>query len=604
VARSADEIYELYDERRIIHGPVLLAMVALRDTYNGDIILPLPELDRQERPAVANLVQQALDAYGQRIGSVMPMLHVPALNTRSEASLKRASVRRDAVLGWWEHNELRMKLRRRARHLVGYACSPVIINPDYKTGTPRWDVRDPLTTYPAPTLDPDELVPEDVIFAYQRTYAKLRREYGPEAVARLHINQPTPRRDEKFTVLEYVDAEEKCVVAISRAPDYPHNVGNYPYDTNDHRTVRPVALDWMPNRAGCPTAIVPGRITLDRPMGQFDGILGMYQTQAKLMALDVIHTQKSVFPDLYLISRPGEQARFVSGPHPGYTGEVNEIQGGDIKQLELNPSFAVSATMDRLERAQRLSGGIASEFGGESATNIRTGARGERVMSAIVDYPVQEAQEMLAASLVRENRVAVAVAKGYFGDQRKSFLIDYKGKVRSVDYVPNKDFAESDVTRVSYPMAGADLNNLVVSTGQMVGTGMMSQRTAREKNPLIDDPEGEHDRVTTESLERALLTSIEQQAAAGTIPPADLARIMQLVSQDMPLAKAVETAQQEAQERQAQVVPAGAPEAQPGLAAPGMGAEATGMPEPQGVAGLQALLGSLGGTPTPAGVAA
>ena len=44
-------------------------------------------------------------------------------------------------------------VRRRARHLVGYGSTPVLIRPG-KDGIPRWEVRDPLTTYPAPS-DPD-----------------------------------------------------------------------------------------------------------------------------------------------------------------------------------------------------------------------------------------------------------------------------------------------------------------------------------------------------------------------------------------------------------------------------------------------------------------
>ena len=59
---------------------------------------------------------------------------------------------------------------------------------------------------------------------------------------------------------------------------------------------------------------------------------------------------------------------------------------------------------------------------------------------------------------------------------------------------------------------------------------------------------------------------------------------------------AVAEVDEEARQRQAQEVPAGAPEGMPGLAMPGMGAEAP-MAPPAGPAGggIEALLAQLGG---------
>ena len=94
-----------------------------------------------------------------------------------------------------------------------------------------------------------------------------------------------------------------------------------------------------------------------------------------------------------------------------------------------------------------------------------------------------------------------------------------------------------------------------------------------------------------------MLSSIQQQAAEGAIPPADLARIMSLVANNQKeLAEAVEQVQKEAQERQAKQVEAMSAEAQPGLAQPGMGAEAMPMganAEAAAAPDLGALLGAL-----------
>ena len=119
------------------------------------------------------------------------------------------------------------------------------------------------------------------------------------------------------------------------------------------------------------------------------------------------------------------------------------------------------------------------------------------------------------------------------------------------------------------------MNDLVIGAGQRIGMGTMSKRSFMAIDPMVDDAESEHDAVVAEGLEQALLASIQTQASQGQIPPADLARIAELVRTDRAeLAKAVQKVQEEAQERQASEVPAGSPELMPGIAQPGAGAEA------------------------------
>ena len=125
--------------------------------------------------------------------------------------------------------------------------------------------------------------------------------------------------------------------------------------------------------------------------------------------------------------------------------------------------------------------------------------------------------------------------------------------------------------------------------------GTMSKRSFMAIDPLVEDPEFEHDAVVAEQLEQALLVSIQQQASEGSIPQRILLALWNLFPQNqLELAEAVEKANKEAQERQASTVDAAAPEAQPGLAMPGMGAEAKAMPAPPGGGGgLGELLGAL-----------
>lgn len=587
--RSLDEIMALLLERKAAQSPVIDQMAKLRDAYNGDVVIPLPEMDRNEQAAVANLIATGLDQSAMRIASVMPDVFYPSVDPGARQADKRATTRRNATLGWWEANRMPLKMRRRARHLIGYASSPVVLRPDPKRGIARWELRSPLTTYAAMSDELDELTPEDVIFTYQRSYKWLEANYGPKVAALSRdMNKPSPNT--QFELVEYIDDQEVVLAAMGRTDSWSGST-------------RVVELERVPNRTGMCLAVVPGRITLDRRQGQFDGLVGMYQTQAKLMALELIAVERGIFPDTYLVSRPGEVAKFIQGPHDGRTGMVNIVQGGDIREAGVNQGQGPMPAIDRLERAMRISSGTPSEFGGESTTNIRTGKRGDAILSAVVDFPVQEAQEILAHSLQEENKRAIAIAKSYFGEQRRSFYVSRNSK--HADYVPNKDF-ETDENVVTYAYAGADANSLVVGLGQRIGIGTLSKRSAQEIDPLVADPEREHDRVVAEQLEAALLASVQQQAQQGVIPPADLAKIMNLVlTNKMDLAEAVEKVNREAQERQATAAPMGSPETMPGLGAPGMGMEQPAglppaTPEQAATAGagpepdLNALLAQLG----------
>ena len=587
--KTVDEILALYTVRSRANDGAKQKMRTLRDYYNGDVIVPLPELNSDEQSAVANLLSQGLDQTAMRIASTAPDIYCPPTDPSKKKSRDNASIRRRALFGWWEHSRMDLQLAKRARQLIGYATTCTQLRFNMETGAPEWHLRDPLTAYPATMMGVDDMRPRDVIFAYERPLGWLRQMY-PEA-ARKFSGDGLASDDQGIELLEYVDEEETVLIG-SRSP---LNSGMYsPIPQKESKSVV-VELERTPNPLGQTPVVCAQRISLDNAQGQFDGIIGMYQMQARLMALEVIAVQKGVFPDTWLVGRQGETPQIVN-PADGLTGEVGVVRGGDLRDIQTQPGYMTNPAIDRLERAQRLTAGIPAEFGGESPSNIRTGRRGDAVLSAVVDFAVQEAQRIMARSLQEENKLAIDISKAYAGSKAKTFYVSTKNAKGRVDYRPRENF-DSTENVVSYSHPGADINNLVIGGGQRVGMGTMSKKSFMAIDPLVDDPEFEHDTVIGEQLEQALLASVQQQASQGAIPPADLARIMELVMNDkLELAGAVEKVQREAQERQAELVEAMAPEAQPGLAMPGMGAESPvmGEPEPQaGPPGLEELIGAL-----------
>lgn len=592
---TTEAIVELYRQRRKALDPRIQRMGQVRDAIEGLLDIPLPELDRNEKPMVANLMEIGLSQGSQRISSTMPDVRCQPLRPGIQLSEQKARDRRAAILGWWSMNRLGIIQRHRSRWFLAYACAPVIIRANLKRSIPKWQERDPLTAYPPPG---NELCPPDCIFAFEKTLHWLTQEH-PDAAAVL-AKGPRPNLDDRYTILEYADDECFVLVALGRSTAAGNDDNHWRDQIPGGAGGRPfVELARDDNLARVCPVVVPGRICLDRPTGQFDGLIGLYWWQSRIMALEGIAMERDIFQDEWFIGRPGENPQ-ITVMADGREGIVGEASGGVFDRPGTRSNIPAYQTMDRIERAMRLSGGVPAEYGGESSSNVRTARRGGQVLSAAVDFGIQEAQTIFEASLEEENIRAIAVDKAYFGSRVKSFYFSWNGKSGRGTYTPD-DTWETDENTVAYSFPGADLNQLIISTGQSIGMGTMSKHRGMELDPRIEDPDLEHARVQGEALEEALLASLQQPGAAT---PVDMARIVELrTTKRMPLFQAVQQTQKEAQARQASAGPPGtpagptdpnSPEAQPGIAPAGAGAEAgTTAPPPQdldNLARMQMLL--------------
>lgn len=594
MTRLLADIMQLASERVDAAGPRRAVMLSVRDTYDGTVVLPLPELDRHEVAAIANQLQTGLDGTAQRASGTQPSVYLPSARPGFKEHDQRSRRQRQAMLGWWERNAIDILDGLRYRHFFGYATTPVVLRPHTKWGFAVWHVRDPLDAYPAAMPNPGDMLPGDVIFCVTQPMRWLRRQY-PSAGAMI----PRPavpggegtRDDARIRVVEYIDDEEIVLLAMGESTGHPALSDHpmpYEFTNNVDRGTFSwgVELERIPNRADRCLAVVPGRLTLGPPVGQFDALPGMHIKQAKLDALEYNAVVEGVYPKLWLVSHPNQRAKVITVAD-GRKGIVGEIEGGTIVNVNPQPSYMAGQAQDRLERSQRVTGHVPAQMQGENATNVRTGRASDTVLSAAIDHGIAEAQRLLSRSKSHELEIAAAIAKGWAPNRPVSFHVQWKGARGRADYRAAELFPDDmPAPAVEYSLAGSDMAALVIQLGQRLGTGLMSKQTARRLDPMIDDAEFENDATTAEGLETALLSGIQNQAAAGQIPPADVARIIELVRLDeMDLAKAVAQVQREAQERQApnvDPVDPGDPEAQPGIAQPDAGAEAgAAIPESQ-----------------------
>lgn len=578
--KQLDAIFGEWCERKQARGPVHARQSEMKAAYNGDLVLAVPELRADEKPAVANLIQSTIDQTARRVASVLPANKFPPRRA-GKAEEARAAKKGHIVDGWHHDAKMPRKLGRRSRWLLAYGEAPVAVVPALdkdRQPYPKWLVFDPLDTYPAPAADQDEFVPPDCIFSYHRSVRSLEVDY-PHALNRLGRFEHTT----KLRILEYIDADERVLMVVGDEPP-AYRAGYLDQETGWRSGERYVELYRVVNLAGRPLVVIPSRTTLNRTLGQYDGMIGLYQMQAELQALQIHAVRRGVFAETWVYGTdPNRAPKIVKHANP-YTGQAGEIRNGQIVQFNPAPGAYGSQMVDRLQGESRIDGSAPAEFGGLSATNIRTGRRGAQVMGATIDFIVQEAQQTFEHSLVEENQIAMAIMRAAAPSRSISM---YSPKVGEITYTPDIDL-DSDVHEVSYSFAGADAENLSIAGLQRVGAETLSHESFMEIDPFVKNVEQERDRITVEKLETGFLAGLQQQFADPQSPftPAQQARILTLVkSNRMSAHDAVTTVQEEAQAAQAAAAQG---EMSPEEMAPGLApAGAPGTLDPEQTATIQ-----------------
>ena len=597
MAYTFEEIVGIVRQRQDIQSPLLSKMIDIKDRYNGDYVIPLPSMDEEPvlPPLTPALISENIDAVAQRAASVTPYIGCPAVDPskeRGKRSRQYADIRKRALAATWYQNKYKLKMRRAYRHLAGYATTALVVNPDFKTGMPKIEVRDPLGVYPEPSAAENYDIPRNCAFVYGKSGDWLRANYpasrdengGP-------IASDKNARQELWDCCEWID-EEHIVIGIM-GPRYNHFNQTYPYHSTQ------LELSRYENLAGMPCVITPGRVTLDKISSSVSNVVGMVDLMAKLMALELIAQEKAIFPDRYIIGRSGQVPMIVGGEwKDGREGEVNVLLDAEqIGELRGAPDQNTNIAIDRLERNARVSTGTVPQIGGESYGALRTGRGIDALMGAALDPRIQELQEIMEGHLPHLNECLFATYKGYWGSKTISTFTGYAGDFGQVEFTPDEHFETYDNV-VSHSVPGADVQGTTIQLGQLLQMKGISLSTFRTKHPFIEDPEAEGRRVDEEQLEEAVMVAIQQQAVQGALPVIYISKIEKYRKKGLDIFEAIEKADEDIREMQAAQAPppdagqAMSPEEAMGLAGPPQAIPAEAMAEgqpPQQVAPQQAM---------------
>lgn len=561
-----DDIYSAMQARKERNSPILEQMIAVRDRYNGDWVVPSinQEVAPELPPLTPAIIAETIDNFGMRAGSVLPAVFCPAVDSTKQAgvrSLEFGRKRRRILTGTYHRSKMQLLLRKSFRHLAGYATCAMSVEPDFEYEMPVIRCRDPLNAYPDPRAAEDFCTPVNVGFIYAKSRDWLLQTY-PEA-ARIMPKQMSSSTD-MWELVEWIDEEDIVIGVLGPRENVYYQYSNVPMRFT-------MELRRWPNRIGKVPAIVPGRVTLDRIASQLAHVTGITDLMARLMALDIMAREKSIFPDRYVLGRSGLSPSIVGGDwKDGRTGEMNMVlDAEEIGSLPFSPDPSSMQAIDRLERNARISSGLVPQFGGETYGALRTGRGIDALMGAAVDPRIQEMQEVMQAYLPHLNECILETYKAYWPNKKYSMVSGWPADSGQVKFTPSEHIEITD-NSVSYPIAGADVQSTNIILGQLLGAKAISRHSFRERHPWIGDAAEESARVDEETFEEAALQAILNQAVQGQLPLIFLAEIEQARREDPAgdIFTAIRTANERIQAQQAQqpVEPA-APEAQPGLAA-------------------------------------
>lgn len=599
---SFTDIGAIVEQRRRAQSPLINKMLDVQTRYNGEWVVPYPSIDDEVAlpPMTPALIADAVDNNAIRASSVPFSIMCPAVDMTKDTgknSLEYASRRRKS-LGFVLHksNWRTYGARKAYRHLGGYATSSLEVVPDMVYGYPCIKVRDPLSTFPEPKAAEDMSPPLNIAFIYGKSADWIRSNY-PEANDILMKGPNGP--EVLWDLVEWVD--EFDVVIGLLGPRYTLS-GAAETRSNYFKELR----RW-PNRAGRCTGYTPMRVSLDKASSQIANTVGIVDLMARLMALDIRATEKSIYPDRYIVGTEGRQPRLVGGNwKEGTSGEVNLLE--DVKEIGLlhgTPDPNNKNTIQFLERNFSKSAGLVPQMSGEGMSSFRSGRQLDAMAGMAIDPRIQELQEVMEVSLTYINEIVLDMFKGYWPDKKYTVFSGWGADVGMVEFQPSVHMEISD-NLVRYPIPGADVGQTTVILGQLRGVNAISLRSFRDKHPYIEGNGAEEERqLLIEAMEdaqmQALMVRSQQPQVPGAVPT-DLSRIQELLREGKELSEAVKIADREAKEKQATQAPppgpgqSAAPETMPGLAAPGEGNQQPPPPEsplvpppPQGIQNFRQL---------------
>ena len=496
-----------------MHDESLIDRARFRAILNGgeDGIRQLlgPGLDNNESHTIPapNLMLSALDRLSQKIGKV-PSLDVHITNARDSARNKTKKDKLERIISAYDSMQrLELQLPQVARWLPGYGFAVWVITTKMDMNGhmyPCAELRNPYDCFPGyfgNTQQPDELA------IIQKVPIRKLIEMYPELKSWFEMKDTEDTSYDSYN-LRYTDdgswenSDENGDVIL----EYMNLEGTYVVHVASKKIV-----DFVPNplKSG-PSFVVAKRFSFDRLQGQFDQVVGLMASMAKINILSVIAMEDAVFTETNIV---GE---IESGQYRKGRNAINYLTpGSQVVKPVTNLPYQLFEAVGRLERQLRVVAGYPVQDDAISPNSFVTG-RGLEELESGVSQMVSEYHTILEYALQEVDAKRLELDEVLFSRKRKPLTGTYKGASFSESYTPATDIDKNYVTKRKYgAMASFDAPNKIITGLQLMQAGIIDRETMQQEMDGLENLTQINERITKQKTEEVLYQMLLQQSQQG-----------------------------------------------------------------------------------------
>ncbi len=461
---------------------------------------------------VPNLMMSGLEHLAQKIGRI-PNLKVDVPNGKDSdrARMKAEKIGR-IVNAYDEVQKLDLQMPQVGRWLPGYGFSVWVIREKKDAdGTPYpcAELRDPYTCFPGyfgADQQPKDMaiirrVPKD---ALARAYPKYANTIMSNDTFNTEFMGVGSAYASAYTD-QYNGSWANSNGDGDLLAEYYNLEGTYIF----HMTSATI-LDFIPNPLDSGPAFVIGKkFAFDRLQGQYDQIIGLMASMAKINVMSIIAMEDAVFTETNI------SGEIESGQYRKGRFAVNYLAPGtQVSKPASNVPYQIFQQIDRIERQLRVGGSYPTTDDSQSPLAFATG-RGLEELGASMSLMIREYHTVMADSIEMIDSKRLEWDAKMYGGSTKSLSGYMDNTFYSETYDPLKDINSYKTRRVYGAMAGYDEPQKIVTGLQLLQAGIIDRQTLQENLDGLDNLVRVNDRITKEKADSVLFDTLLAQAQQG-----------------------------------------------------------------------------------------
>jgi len=488
--------------RAIMNGGPDGILALLGDQLKGfeDYQIPVP-----------NLMMSGLEHLSQKIGRI-PNLKVDVPNNKdSDRARAKADKIARIVTSYDDTQKLDLQMPQVGRWLPGYGFAVWVIRekkgPD-GTPYPCAELRDPYNCFPG-YFGADQQPKEMAIIRRvpKQALAKVYPKFADQIMKKDVVN--TLGIGSAYASA-YTDSYNGSWANSNGEGDliaeYYNEEGTYVF----HMTSATI-LDFIPNPLDSgPAFVVAKKFAFDRLQGQYDQIIGLMASMAKINVMSIIAMEDAVFTETNI------SGEIESGQYRKGRFAVNYLAPGtQVSKPASNVPYQIFQQIDRIERQLRVGGSYPITDDSQSPLSFATG-RGLEELGASMSLMIREYHTVMSDAIEMIDAKRLEWDEKMYGGSTKDLSGYYSNQFFSEKYDPNKDIQGAYKTRRVYgAMAGYDEPQKIVTGLQLLQAGIIDTQTLQENLDGLDNLSTVNSRITKEKADKILFDTLLAQAQQG-----------------------------------------------------------------------------------------